>query len=303
MKTQIRDFFNSTWVKSSTPFFVCVILLWIACLLIPFIATFLDSPDNINRIKKAYTLFGSVGDTFGALTCLYTGLSLAAVITTLLLQKKAIEQQQDELRAAQQQAIRVLLYNLIDRLAERKQSLTMTLHGQTHYQNDVTRQLLDETKKTLIEFVHYAGGSNTPDGLQHDFNSYLEALNHFVNIYSQCYYTLKQISSASLLENKEKEDIAAYMIFTLSPEDKQLLNIIFLRFELQETLADFSYLFNEETCREQLLHSLEDFSEENLINKQKGVCFFMNSMKAHQACECAERKEEENNIVSPLKYH
>ena len=299
MKALLRYFFTSTWGNSSIPFFACVILLWLIFLLILVIAPSIDSTDNI----KTYTLLGSVGDTFGALTCLYTGLSLAAVITTLLLQKKAIEQQQDELKASQQQAIRVLLYNLIDRLAERKQSLTMTLHGQTHCQNDVTRQLLHETKKTLIEFVHYAGGSNTPDDLHRDFNSYLETLKHFVNIYSQCYYALRQIALAPLIENKEKEDITAYMIFNLSPEDKQLLNIIFLRFELQETLTDFSYLFNEETCRKQLLHSLEDFSEENLINKQKGVCFFMQSMKAHQACECAERKEGENNIVSPLKYY
>lgn len=49
------------------------------------------------------TRYGSFGDLFGALNCLFTGLAFASVVVTLLLQQKQISEQKEELQLQQRQ--------------------------------------------------------------------------------------------------------------------------------------------------------------------------------------------------------
>lgn len=240
---------------------------------------------------------GSFGDMFGCLTCLFTGFSVAGLIITLVQQCKNLKLQQDELtsiketqqfKAAQDE--RLFISGLEDRMVHAKLNLvcdsslaTMRdpLNAYKHG-DEVSELLLDETTEIVSYFQDFLHEDIETTPLHDFFNAYLEKLKAYIGISSKVYYILHQISKAEYLSCDDKKELCPYVIFNLTPADKQLLNIIFLRREY-EPIHPYFGEYDEKIVFEQIWARVSSDSYRSNVTKE-AVRYFIKCMKENKVC-------------------
>ncbi len=82
---------------------ITLVSVWLCLALLPLIALktpFLQahSPEEAERIHSVLGQFGTYGDMFGALTCLFSGFAFLGVIITAILHQKELARMENELR-------------------------------------------------------------------------------------------------------------------------------------------------------------------------------------------------------------
>lgn len=261
----------------------CITLLSLACL-IPCLK------GHCSWLSTA----GSFGDMFGCLTCLFAGFSVAGLIVTLRQQAINIRQQQIESYEMSVNESSKLLQNerlfvagLITQVVETKRNLvcesaiagTPDVTNKNKYGDEVTRLLLDETNNMLKRICNYSTDCGKASLPNDEFIIYTEKLKIYLGISSMVYFILRYIKNSKMLSNHEKHDLTIMLIFSLSPADKQLLNIVFLRGVYGETISHYSYLFNEEQTFAQLKSAISQDEYARNVNDEH-IRVFIEAMKA-----------------------
>lgn len=71
---------------------------WIAPLVVMLVAIWLMSVPLLSCLEESYEAWGQVGDSFGAVNALFSGLALGGVVVAILLQGRELRLQREELR-------------------------------------------------------------------------------------------------------------------------------------------------------------------------------------------------------------
>lgn len=262
---------------------------------------------NISSCKEScewISKAGSFGDMFGCLTCLFTGFSVAGLIITLVQQGKNLIQQgknlklqQDELKSIKEtqqfkaaQDERLFISGLVDRMVQAKLNLVCdssiaTVHDPLNaykHGDEVPKLLLDETTEILGCFQDFLRYDIKTTPLHDHFNLYLEKLKAYISVSSKVYYILHQIAEAKYLSCDDKRELCPYVIFNLTPADKQLLNIIFLRDDYKPIHPYFCG-YDEDNTFNQLWNSVSSHPYHGNVT-QEAVRFFIKCMKANKVC-------------------
>lgn len=226
------------------------------------------------------------GEMTAAFTCLgalFTGLAFAGTISALFSQErnlskqsdhikaqaKNLEEQEKRLKEQEKRNIRQNYMEMIDRISETKGRLSgKTWSGHDMKAHQVVEASLEYVPIVLESYHDYFLNKNimTGEAAEQNFNVFYEKyLKTYLPVSSQVLYYLRTIIKDESLSDKEKEDLYNYMIFNLTPEDKQLLNLVFMRKEVAHDLEYFHKEFNEGQVRRQLKLQNDDISW-NAIN-------------------------------------
>lgn len=148
------------------------------------------------------------------------------------------------------------------------------------WRNEVTKMLLQEVKVALKSI--YSIGDRDKYYLW-DYDPFKEKIDNYLSISSKYYFILYSLKESAYLNKKDKEKLVVRLIFCLSPEDKQLLNIIFLDEQYKETISFYSNYFNEKQVREQLQsatkndpyfkHISEEAIDSFIVRMKKGAMY------------------------------
>ncbi|MBQ8480857.1 MAG: hypothetical protein IJ503_10810 [Akkermansia sp.] len=275
--------------------------------------TIVDShPPDYDETKSFWGEAGTFGDMFGALTCLFTGLGIAGLFVTIRQQGEEMQELKRQAQYNAAQSEKVAINEAINLLVQTKSNLACNRDGTPYILDSrevirgraVTQLLLDKTYSVLKEFHDYAEESSTNDKVEKAFYDYLEYLSSYLQVSSQVYYILREIDRSMNLSTDDKITITPYVTYNLTNDDKQLLNIIFLRFEYAENLTEYTpELFSWQKAYDVLkkIGTTDDPYIQNIGDE--GIRYFMSSMQAGEPCEEAIRTKDAqgNPVTIPTK--
>lgn len=211
---------------------------------------------------------GSVSDIFTSLGALFTGLAFAGTISSIFSQQKALQKQDKRLQEQEKRNMRHDYMSMIDRIIAAKNGLTVTTEtGENLRGHQVVKASLEYVSIVLAAYDEYfrkRSEENTQNAIRQFIIFYENYIKAYLPVSSQVHFLVMEIIKNSSLSSEEKENIFCYLIFNLTAEDKQLLNLVFLRSEVAKDLEYFHKHFNEPQVRRQLLLKYEHIKPSTL---------------------------------------
>lgn len=186
----------------------------------------------------------------------------------LELDKKDREEQKKESRLLEKYRIQTFYETKIDRIVTAKERLSWkTWEGDELFGHQVVVESLSYVEYVLSAYNVYFKDKRPENGERAElhFDEFIRRIKNYLPVSSQVLIFLKNIEKDNFLTPAEKNNLYNYMIFNLTPEDKQLLNLVFMRKEVANDLEYFHKDFNEGQVRRQLELQNDDISW-NAIN-------------------------------------
>ena len=145
-----------------------VILLWLTVALLPIASYVLPAwpPRHVNQLKSILGQYGTFGDTFGLLTCLFTGMAFIYAGYAVALQRRQLQEQRNEIEKNEKRRVetaewerQMAMLNTINFLAQAstaKYQALVAVH--TNWADrEVNEQLLIDKATTKAEVDAYIG--------------------------------------------------------------------------------------------------------------------------------------------------
>jgi hypothetical protein len=165
---------------------------------------------------------GTVGDTYGALNTIFSGIALAGVIITLLMQKQDLDNQKIEMQLQREEMINTrneflmtrstnLVYNQLERFENSVKEFKILYFGTTYIGNEALLLLYNKTKKfTLLSDNKEEQMQKVKGIILNNLNIYgpnKESIENFAQNTNYSVQVLKQIILTPTLEKKDQEDL------------------------------------------------------------------------------------------------
>lgn len=165
---------------------------------------------------------GTVGDTYGALNTIFSGIALSGVIITLLLQKEDLENQKIEMQLQREEMINTrneflmtrstnLVYNQLERFENSVKEFKILYLDNIYVGNEALLLLYNKTKKfTLLSDNEEQRLQKVKGIILNNLNIYGLNKENIENFAQNTHYSvqvLKQIILSPTLERKDQEDL------------------------------------------------------------------------------------------------
>ena len=264
--------------KEKKSLFVGVLILWLISLACTLLLKFCCG--------KAMGDLGAVGDTFGAVNALFSGLAFAGMVVTLVMQKQELELQREELKETRKE-----MRSQTEQFELQSRVLKIQLFENTYYtmlnqHERIVDDLILKDKKgkeavslLLLNYLNVRQNNQSRETYFVKYKTFYPYLNHLIQIF-------KYVDDSPYLNVYEKYDYLQKFVSTFWKDEIHLLSIYGLNNDRLKSMIEKYGLLESININNLYLDVRDSYDIEKATKFNKSLIDFqLNNFEVYSYCE------------------